>query len=395
MKAFFYAALLVFVCTCAPPPETGATTDPPAEDTGLSVSSASYGTHDGQPVSQYTLSNANGLEVRLIDFGGIITHLYAPDRDGQLADIVLGFDSLSGYEGEYPYFGALIGRYGNRIADGKFELAGESYALATNNGPNSLHGGARGFNRKLWKGQTLEEEHRVGVRLTGISPDGEEGYPGNLSVTVDYWLDNDDRLTLDYRATTDAATPVNLTNHSYFNLAGAGSGDILDHQLTIAADAFTPVDDTLIPTGELRPVAGTPFDFTTPTAIGERIDADNEQIAFGGGYDHNFVLTRSEAGLAPVATVYEPTSGRTLEVLTTEPGVQFYAGNFLDGSNVGKGGRPYTYRTGFCLETQHFPDSPNQPDFPSTTLRPGQEYSTTTVYRFGVREQTSGSSADH
>jgi aldose 1-epimerase len=375
---------LLFACGGDSPDET---VRPAPTDSGLSVSQQTYGSHDGQPITRYTLENANGLQVNLIDFGGIITHVYAPDRDGKLADVVLGFDSLSGYEGENPYFGALIGRYGNRIDEGSFTLDGQTYTLATNNGPNHLHGGDIGFNKKVWSAEMLEEDERVGVRLNGVSPDGEEGYPGNLNVTVDYWLDNDDQLTLDYRATTDAATPVNLTNHTYFNLAGAGSGTILDHELMIDAKAFTSVDETLIPNGELRPVAGTPFDFTEPTPIGERIDADNEQLTFGGGYDHNFVLDREGSGLQRIATVYEPTSGRTLEVETTEPGVQFYTGNFLDGSNVGKGGTPYAYRTGFCLETQHFPDSPNQDDFPSTILRPGETYNSTTVYRFGTRAE--------
>ncbi|CAH1000672.1 Aldose 1-epimerase [Neolewinella maritima] len=353
--------------------------------TSLTVAQRPFGATEEGPVTEYTLTNGQGMQVSVINYGGIITQLWVPDRQGVVDDVVLGFDSIAGYLGEYPYFGALIGRYGNRIADGRFSLDGQTYTLATNNGPNSLHGGLRGFNRKYWTATILREADRVGVSLTGSSADGEEGYPGNLQVTVTYWLNNANELLLEYRAETDKATPVNLTNHSYFNLRGAGRGDVLGHVLLLDADTFTPVDSTLIPTGELRPVAGTPFDFTTPTPIGARIDADNEQIAFGGGYDHNFVLNDAGSGMRQVATVYEPTSGRTLEVETTEPGVQFYTGNFLDGTNIGKGGTAYTYRSGFCLETQHFPDSPNQPDFPSTVLLPGQVYSTQTVYRFGVR----------
>ena len=378
--------LAVGLCTaCNSDPRAADPATEQAGDTTLHISTQPFGETEAGPVTKYTLENAGGMQVSVINQGGIITEIVVPDREGHMDDVVLGFESLGGYLEENPYFGAFIGRYGNRIAEGRFELGGKQYSLPVNNGPNSLHGGLRGFDKKYWTATPLEENDRVGVRLTGTSPDGEEGYPGTLTVTVHYWLDNDNALTLEYRAETDEATPVNLTNHSYFNLRGAGNGNILGHELMIAADQFTPVDETLIPTGELHPVEGTPFDFRQPTAIGERIDADNEQIRFGGGYDHNFVLDGSGEGLRQVATVYEPTTGRTLEVATTEPGVQFYSGNFLDGSNIGKGGTPYALRSGFCLETQHFPDSPNQPGFPATILQPGESYASTTVYRFGVR----------
>ena len=383
-----YLILLLAVGLCTACNSEPRSADPATEQAGettLRISTQPFGETEEGPVTKYTLENTRGMQVSVINQGGIITEIMVPDKDGNMADVVLGFDSLSGYLGDYPYFGAFIGRYGNRIAGGKFELDGEQYTLPVNNGPNSLHGGLKGFDKKYWTATPIEEGDRVGVRLTGTSPDGEEGYPGTLTVTVDYWLNDDNALTLDYTAETDQATPVNLTNHTYFNLRGAGSGDILGHELMIAADQFTPVDETLIPTGELASVEGTPFDFREPTPIGERIDADTEQIRFGGGYDHNFVLNGSGEGLRQIATVYEPQSGRTLEVETTEPGVQFYSGNFLDGSNIGKGGQPYELRTGFCLETQHFPDSPNQPDFPSTILEPGETYRSTTVYRFGVR----------
>ena len=383
-----YLVLLFALCLCV---SCGSESEPAAqsaeqvEASSLRISTQPFGKTGEGPVTKYTLENANGMQVSVINQGGIITNIVVPDRDGTMADVVLGFDSLSGYLSDYPYFGAFIGRYGNRIAKGKFSVNGEDYTLPINNGPNSLHGGTKGFDKKYWTATPIEEADRVGLALTGSSPDGEEGYPGTLSVTVHYWLDNDNALTLDYEAETDKATPVNLTNHTYFNLKGAGNGDILGHELTLTADRFTPVDETLIPNGELAPVEGTPFDFREPTPIGERIDAESEQISYGGGYDHNFVVNRSGTGLQQIATVYEPTTGRTLEVETTEPGVQFYSGNFLDGSNVGKGQKPYALRNGFCLETQHFPDSPNQPDFPSTILKPGQTYESTTVYRFGVR----------
>ncbi|MFO7905079.1 MAG: aldose epimerase family protein [Pirellulaceae bacterium] len=339
-------------------------------------------TPDGKAVDLYTLTNANGMEVAITTYGGIVVSLTAPDRDDHYADVVLGFDDLDGYLAGHPYFGAIVGRYGNRIAKGKFSIDGKEYTLATNDGENHLHGGDEGFDKKVWRGRGMVGRKGVHLILDYTSPDGEEGYPGTLDVMVVYTLTHDNELKIDYKATTDKATPVNLTNHSYFNLQGQGSGDILGHELMINADRFTPVDETLIPTGELRSVQGTPFDFRKPTAIGARIEADNQQLEFGGGYDHNFVLNREGDELALAARVHEPKTGRMMEVYTKEPGVQLYTGNFLDGSNVGKGGKVYDFRDGFCLETQHFPDSPNKPDFPSTILRPGEEYSTTTVYKF-------------
>lgn len=342
-------------------------------------------TPDGQQVSLYTFSNPSGMEARVIDYGGIIVSLRVPDSAGQLDDVVLGFDSLEGYVAEHPYFGALIGRYGNRIANGSFTIDGETYQLPINNGPNSLHGGNRGFDKVVWRAEPFENERGRGIILRYTSPDGEEGYPGTLEARVTYTLTDDNELVFDYHATTDRATPVNLTQHSYFNLAGNGAGTILDHEIEINASRFTPVDSDLIPVGELRPVSGTPFDFSAPAAIGSRIDADDEQLRFAGGYDHNFVIDRGEEdSLVLAARVQETTSGRVMEVLTTEPGVQFYTGNFLDGSLSGKGGAVYEQRTGFCLETQHFPDSPNQPEFPSTILRPGEEYRSSTVFRFST-----------
>lgn len=350
-----------------------------------SVERSEFGTTpDGEVVEVFTLRNPNGVEVHAITYGGIITSLKTPDRNGEPGDIVLGFDALAPYVEGSPYFGSIIGRYGNRIAGGRFTLDGETYELATNDGPNHLHGGDRGFDKVVWAAEPLRNDTAVGVVFTYRSPDGEEGYPGTLDVRVTYSLTDSDRLVFDYLATTDRPTPVNLTQHSYFNLAGAGSGDVLSHELMVAASSFTPVDSTLIPTGEIRPVDGTPFDFRTPTAIGARIDADDAQIRRGPGYDHNFVLDRTGDGLELAARVTEPTSGRTMAVYTTEPALQFYSGNFLDGTITGKEGKVYGHRSGFCLETQHFPDSPNRPSFPSTILRPGGEYRSRTVLEFGV-----------
>ena len=341
---------------------------------------------DGRVVEVSTLTNANGMEVRAIDYGGIIVSLEVPDRDGQLADIVLGYDNLEGYLEVTPYFGAIIGRYGNRIAGGQFTLDGETYTLAVNNGPNHLHGGLVGFDKVIWDAEPFENATGAGVIFTYTSTDGEEGYPGRLTARVTYTLTDKNELIFDYHATADKATPVNLTQHTYFNLAGDGSGNVLDHELRLNAKSFTPVDATLIPTGAIAPVAGTPFDFTTAKPIGADIDADNEQLRFGGGYDHNFVVDRNECGLLHAAQVYEPTTGRVMDVHTTELGVQFYSGNFLDGTIAGKAGHVYDHRYGFCVETQHYPDSPNQPEFPVTILRPGEEYMSQTVYTFGVRE---------
>lgn len=352
-----------------------------------SVVRSDFGTMpDGRVVELFTLTNPSGIEVRAIEYGGIIISLLTPDRTGQLGDIVLGFDTLDPYLAGTPYFGAIIGRYGNRIAGGRFTLDGETYQLARNDGPNHLHGGEQGFDKVVWEGRPFETDSTVGVRFAYTSQDGEEGYPGRLDVEVTYTLTDADELVFNYHAITDKATPVNLTQHSYFNLAGAGNGDILGHELMIAADAFTPVNETLIPTGEIRPVAGTPFDFRTLTPIGARIDADNTQIERGPGYDHNFVLSKPAGEFGLAARVVEPQTGRTMEIDTDEPGIQFYSGNFLDGTITGKGGHVYGYRSGFCLETQHFPDSPNEPSFPSTILRPDEEYRTRTVLTFGVTD---------
>jgi len=338
-------------------------------------------TPSGETVDLYTLTNGRGMEATISTYGGVVVSLIVPDRTGTAGDVVLGFDNFEGYLKSPPYFGAIIGRYGNRIAHGKFTLDGVEYTLAKNNGENSLHGGNRGFDKRLW---TVKSSSGQSLVLAYLSKDGEEGYPGNLATTVTYTLTDNNELRIDYAATTDKDTVLNLTNHSYFNLAGQGEGDVLGHQVTIHADRFTPVDKTLIPTGELRNVEGTPFDFRQPHAIGERINSGDEQLTLGGGYDHNFVLNRAGAGLELAATVSEPKTGRVLEVFTTEPGVQFYTGNFLDGTLTGKGGKVYGRRSAFCLETQHFPDSPNKPDFPSVVLKPGGHYQTTTVYRFST-----------
>ncbi|MCY4571794.1 MAG: galactose mutarotase [Gemmatimonadetes bacterium] len=369
-------ALPLLLPACAPPDPTPM----------RSIATAPFGTTSaGDAVTLFTMTNPAGIEVRAITYGGIITTLKTPDRDGNLDDIVLGFDSLEPYDAGSPYFGSIIGRYGNRIARGQFTLDGETFTLATNNGANHLHGGDIGFDKVVWTGEPFERDDAVGVVFTYTSPDGEEGYPGTLEVRVTYTLTDAGELIFDYHATADRATPVNLTQHSYFNLAGTAADDILGHELTIDASRYTPVDTTLIPTGELAPVEGTPFDFLSSTAIGSRIDDDHPQLAAGLGYDHNYVLDRTDAdGLQRAAVVYEPFTGRTLEIRTEEPGIQFYSGNFLDGTITGKDGRIYGHRSGFCLETQHYPDSPNQPGFPSTVLRPGEEYSTRTVLIFGV-----------
>jgi aldose 1-epimerase len=340
---------------------------------------------DGTAVESFTLRNARGVEVRAITYGAIITSLRVPDRAGRFDDIVLGHDDLAAYLRGTPYFGAVVGRYGNRIAKGRFTLDGKTYALATNNGPNHLHGGVKGFDKVVWQGETASTPGGASVTFRYTSKDGEEGYPGTLRAQVTYTLTDRGELRFEYLATSDKATPVNLTQHSYFNLSG-GARDILGHELTIDASRFTPVDATLIPTGRLAPVSGTPFDFRKPTAIGARIGQDDEQLKFGGGYDHNYVLDRSGAGLVHAARLVDPASGRTLDVQTTEPGVQFYSGNFLDGTITGRGGIVYKHRSGLCLETQHYPDSPNQPAFPSTILRPGKEYRSMTVLTFGVMQ---------
>jgi aldose 1-epimerase len=341
---------------------------------------------DGKPVEVVTLRNHLGVEVKAISYGAIITSWRVPDRTGEMADIVLGFDDPAAYvKDNSPYFGAVVGRYGNRIAKAQFTIDGQVYKLAANNGPNHLHGGLKGFDKLLWNAQTNKIMGGSGVTFTRTSPDGEEGYPGALKVSVSYSLTDKNELQVSYEATTDKPTVVNLTQHSYFNLAGQGNGDILNHELRINADRYTPVDETLIPTGELATVDTTPFDFRKPTAIGARINSEHPQIQFGNGYDHNWVLARAGDGLSLAAEVYEPKSGRTLQVSTTEPGMQFYTGNFLDGTITGKEGRVYRQRYAFCLETQHFPDSPNHATFPSTILRPSGTYRSRTVFVTGSR----------
>ena len=335
-------------------------------------------TPEGKEVDLYTLTNANDLVVRIMTYGGIVTSLQVPDREGNFADIVLGYDSLEEYIKDNPYFGALVGRYGNRIGKGRFTLDGAEYRLATNNGPNHLHGGLKGFDKVVWDAEPMQTEEGVALKLTYLSKDGEESYPGELCCTVIYTLTNEDELKISYEAETDKATIINLTHHSYFNLAGHDSGDILGHELMLNAEHFTPVDEGLIPTGEIKAVKGTPMDFTKPTAIGARI----AQVK--GGYDYNYVLKSGGGALALAARVYEPKTGWVMEVYTTEPGIQFYSGNFLDSSNKGKGA-VYNKHGGFCLETQHFPDSPNKPNFPSVVLRPGEKYRHLTVHRFSVR----------
>jgi aldose 1-epimerase len=341
-------------------------------------------TPDGKDVNVYTLTNRGKAEARITDYGGALVSLKVPDRAGRFADVVLGFDGMEGYLAGNFYLGSLVGRYANRIAGGRFTLNGVEYRLATNNGPNHLHGGVRGFDKVLWTARPLSVRNGSALELTYVSPDGEEGYPGTLRLKAVYTLTDANELRIDYSATTDKDTVVNLTNHAYFNLAGEGSGDILGHRLTLYADRFLPTDATAIPTGELRPVRGTPFDFRRSVAIGARIEADDEQIKFGAGYDHTFVVRGRAGALRRAAAAHEPTSGRVLEVWTTEPGVQLYTGNYLD-TVAGKSGKPYGRRTGFCLETQHYPDSPNKRDFPSTVLRRDGSYKTTTVYKFSAR----------
>lgn len=338
-------------------------------------------TVNNRNINLFVLKNKKGMKVAITNYGGRIVSWMVPDKNGNFDDIVLGFDNIQQYfTAKEKYFGALIGRYGNRIADGQFSLEGEFYNLAKNNGPNHLHGGLGGFHNVVWDAKQLDGQH---LRLEYVSEDGEEGYPGTLKVQVLYILNDDNELKIDYTAVTDEATVVNLTNHAFFNLGGAASGTINDHELMINAEEYTPVDSTLIPTGEIAPVTNTPFDFTEPTAIGERLSQDNEQLAFGKGYDHNFVLDKEGQGtLTLAARVHEPESGRVMEIFTTEPGLQFYGGNFMDGSDTGKEGEPYEFRTAFCLEPQHFPDSPNQPQFPSTVLQPSQIYHTLSVYKF-------------
>jgi aldose 1-epimerase len=348
-----------------------------------------YGkTPKGKSVEEYTLTNSNGMEVRIITLGGIITSIRVPDRNGNIANVVLGCASLEDYLGKSPYFGCITGRFANRIANATFKLNGTEYKLSANDGSHSLHGGAKGFDKQIWQAKEIKTDSEVGLELNRTSPDGEEGYPGNLATTVTYRLDNENVLHIQYKATTDKPTIVNLTNHSYFNLAGEGAGTIFGHELMLNADHYTPmIDSAAIPTGEVEKVEGTPFDFRKSTVIGERIRSGHEQMVYGRGYDHNWVLnrtTREEGAMILAAKLFEPNSGRVLEVLTTEPAIQFYSGNFLTGTVVGSSSTTYRQSDGLCLETQHYPDSPNHPNFPSTVLNPGEIYQTTTVFKFSV-----------
>ncbi len=360
-------------------------------DSSVRVERAAFGRlADGTAAEVFTLTNANQVTVKITNYGGTVISINVPDKEGKLEDVVLGFDSLAGYRSdvylqEGPYFGALIGRYGNRIAGGTFKLDGQQYTLAKNNGPNHLHGGLKGFDKVMWEAEQFESAAGAGVKLQYESADGEEGYPGKLTVAVTYTLTHENELQIAYTATTDKKTVLNLTNHSYFNLTGNAKRDILDHQLMIDANTFLPVDETLIPVGEQRTVAGTPFDFREPTAIGQRINAQDQQLTFGKGYDHCWVLNGNAGEMRRVATVHEPVSGRFMEVFTTEPAIQFYSGNFLKGNLTGKGNVAYQQRWGLCLETQHFPDAPNQSAFPATELNPGETYQTQTTYKFSVK----------
>ncbi len=368
------AALLCFLCACSSNKET--------TSVAKSIKSEPFGEIGGQKVMLYTLENSHGVTVHITNYGGRVVALETPDRDGNFADIVLGFDTLSGYERNNPYFGAIVGRYGNRIGNGEFTLDGKKYVLAKNDGANSLHGGLVGFDKRIWTPRETTAAGVPALELTYVSASGEEGYPGKLTATVTYSLNDNNELHLDYAATTDQNTVLNLTNHSYFNLDGQGSSTILDQVIMINADKFTPVNAGLIPTGEIRSVEGTPFDFRKPTPIGARINENNEQLKFGKGYDMNYVLNHPAGQLGLAARVTDPKNGRVLEVSTTQPGLQFYTGNFLDGTIKGKGGKPYAYRSAFCLETQHYPNSPNEPNFPSTELKPGERFTSTTVWHF-------------
>ena len=370
-QKLFALLLLLFSCAVA--------------NAQATVTKAPFGTADGQSVDLYTLRNVHGVEAKITNYGGILVSLKVPDRNGKFDDVVLGFNDLDTYLKGHPYFGALIGRYGNRIAKGRFTLNGVEYKLAVNNGENTLHGGLKGFDKVVWTGKEMKTKAGPAVVLTYLSKDGEEGYPGNLNVRVVYTLTNNSELKIEYSATTDKDTVTNLTHHSYFNLAGEGNGDILNHLVSINGSRFLPTDAGSIPTGELRKVAGTPFDFLTAHAIGERINQDEEQLKLGNGYDHTWIINGRPGTLRLAASAYESTSGRTMQVWTTEPGVQFYTGNFLDGTLTGKSGKIYQRRFGFCFETQHYPDSPNHPAFPTTTLKKGATYKSTTIYRFGSK----------
>jgi aldose 1-epimerase len=374
----FSATILALACSAF-------AQQPAKKGTQPAMSKQPYGKMpDGTQVDVYTLTGSGGMEARIITYGGVVVSVMTPDREGKRGDVVLGMDSLDGYRSQTAYLGALIGRYGNRIGHGQFPLEGRTYNLPKNNGDNTLHGGTQGFDKRVWQAREASGAEGPALELTYISRDGEEGFPGTLTARALYTVTARNELKIDYTATTDKPTVVNLTNHSYWNLSGAGEGDILGHQVIINASRFTPTDAGLIPTGELRPVAGTPFDFRRSTAIGARIDRPDDQLKYGSGYDQNFVLDKGSGGLTKAAEVYDPKSGRAMEVWTTEPSVQFYTGNHLNGID-GKGGKVYNARGALCLETQHSPDSPNKPAFPSTELKPGATYRSTTVYRFSTR----------
>ncbi len=357
-------------------------TVPAEQEPKASIVKSDFGTFEDQPVDLYTLTNTHGITMKVSSYGGLITHLMVPDRSGTVEDVVLGYDSLSGYIKETPYFGALIGRYGNRIAKGKFKLEGKEYTLAVNNGVNHLHGGKAGFDKVIWNVEEMPTEDGVALKLTRVSKDMEEGYPGNLTTEVHYILGNNNALTIEYKATTDKPTIVNLTQHTYFNLSGNTKADILGQKLMLNASSFLPIDKTFIPTGELKPVKGTPFDFITPTAIGARVNNNDPQLKAGLGYDHCWILDTKGDITKPAVSLYDSTSGRMMEIFTTEPAMQFYCGNFLDGKITGKGNVVYKHRYGLCLEPEHYPDSPNKPAFPSVVLKPGETYQTKSIYKF-------------
>ena len=377
---------LIFFAGCKEESSKGKADNKEENELPFSVSEESFGKlGDGREAKLYTFSMPNEIEVKITNYGGIITHIYVPDKNGKMGDVTLGYDNLQGYLDKGAYFGALIGRYGNRIADASFSLEGETYSLAANNGKNHLHGGLKGFDKVLWDAEIFNRADGAGLVLTYTSPDGEEGYPGNMQVKVRYTITPDGAIDMDYEATTDKTTIVNLTNHAYFNLKDAGASDILGHELALYADGYLPVDASLIPNAGVQSVEGTPMDFRKSEVIGARIEAEFEQIEIGLGYDHCWVLNNTGNGLGHAASVYEPSTGRQMDVYTTEPGVQFYSGNFLDGTITGKDGNVYQRRSAFCLETQHYPDSPNQTEFPSVVLNPGDTYQTSTRYKFSVR----------
>ncbi len=385
LMVFALFASVIFQCKETKKEEISEKPETMSEEAQNIIKSDFGKSQDGTMIDEYTLKNVNGMELKVITYGGRITSLKVPNKDGEFDNVVLGFDNIEDYEKDNPFFGALIGRFGNRIAKGKFTLEGKEYTLATNDGSNHLHGGVNGFDRVVWTAEPMEGTENSSLKLTYLSKDGEEGYPGNLNVTVIYTLTNDNALEVSYEATTDKATVINLTQHAYFNLTGDFSKDILEHNVVIDADAFLPVDETLIPTGEIRKVQGTPFDFTSAKQVGKEINADNEQLKRGQGYDHCWVLTGESGTMRFAASAYDDTTGRFMEIYTEEPAIQFYTGNFLDGTLPMPDGGMYAHRTGFCLETQHYPDAPNQNAFPSTVIEPGNTYATKTIFKFSLK----------